>query len=76
MHDVERGRQATKTPRERTLSRAQAVHALTPLVMNLEKIGGAAPGGLARLVDRARCYALRGSAEEMLDAVKTALRAA
>ena len=58
------------------LSRAQAVHALTPSVLNLERIGGAALHGLARLVDRARCYALRGSAEEMLTAVKTALGAA
>jgi hypothetical protein len=58
------------------LSRAQAVHALTPSVLNLEKVGGAALDALVRVVDRARCYAVKGSALEMLDGVKNALRAA
>lgn len=56
------------------VSRAQALQALTASVINLETIGGAALDGLARVVSGSPCYSLSGTAEDVLDAVKTTLR--
>lgn len=56
------------------VSRAHALQALASSVINLEKMGGAALEGLARVVSSSPCYSLSGTAEDLLDAVKTKLR--
>jgi hypothetical protein len=58
------------------VSRARAVHALTQLILNLDKVGQSALDALANMVSNARVYGIRnGSPEQNLDTVKTALRA-
>jgi hypothetical protein len=58
------------------VSKARAVHALTPQILNLDKVGQGALDGLAKMVTRARVYGIRnGSAEQNLETVKLALRA-
>ncbi len=58
------------------VSRARALQSLTTSVINLEKLGGTALEGLARIVREVPCYAVGGSEDEMLESVKIALRKA
>jgi hypothetical protein len=56
------------------ISKGAALYNLASLVINLEKLGGAAPETLSRVMERARCYAIgTGSPDDLLGPIADAL---